>query len=416
MSGADELDVLLYAWLAEPEPHRADLRFTSYFQAAFPAICRYLRSLHADPATAQDLAQQALIKLFSHLGKGRRESAELVRQAISALRPLDFGALHVRQVASWRQRVSGFRDAAIGFRASREPEDVSGPWKELRQEVNGRVPPLVRQGAHFIGEVISRIGPALSPLLLAEKPGSALEEPSGEDVERFAEQLRQYAQGKSSVEVDSALGSLGASDFVTHIDAVRTNLPALAIPSNGLLYTIAKRRFLDALRSAQPETVQPVERLADGGDDGVLEALDVEATNGAYEAPAEPSSWAPATEVGVDESESDAETRYRAFLDLLRAPLTRAEGALAAATAGGKGKAEQARVESLRAKYARVLAVLAALREEPQPSEEQIARREGLSRNQVKYVIERIREEFARFFPDLLREAQGRRKRQGAQY
>ena len=72
-------------------------------------------------------------------------------------------------------------------------------------------------------------------------------------------------------------------------------------------------------------------------------------------------------------------------------------------------------MDSLRSKYDRVMAVLAALREEPQPTEEEIARREGLTRNQVKYVIERIREEFNYFFPELARDAQGRRKHQGAE-
>jgi hypothetical protein len=61
------------------------------------------------------------------------------------------------------------------------------------------------------------------------------------------------------------------------------------------------------------------------------------------------------------------------------------------------------------------MAVLSALHESPQPSEDEIARRQGLSRNQVKYVIERIREEFNYFFPDLAREAEGRRKRHGAE-
>jgi DNA-directed RNA polymerase sigma subunit (sigma70/sigma32) len=72
-------------------------------------------------------------------------------------------------------------------------------------------------------------------------------------------------------------------------------------------------------------------------------------------------------------------------------------------------------VDSLRRKYERLVAVLRALHESPQPSEVEIARRLGVSRNQVKYVIERVREEFSRFFPDLAHAAHGRRKRQGAE-
>jgi hypothetical protein len=40
------------------------------------------------------------------------------------------------------------------------------------------------------------------------------------------------------------------------------------------------------------------------------------------------------------------------------------------------------------------MAVLGSLRETPQPNEEEIARRLGLACDQVKYAIERIREEF----------------------
>ena len=125
--------MLLYAWLSEPEARRAELRFNSYFQAAFGAICRYIRSLRTDPATAQDIAQQALIKLFNHLGTARHAADERMREALSALRPLDFGARHVRCIESWRQQVGSFRDAAVGFRVPAEPQDLRASWKELRE-------------------------------------------------------------------------------------------------------------------------------------------------------------------------------------------------------------------------------------------------------------------------------------------
>jgi DNA-directed RNA polymerase specialized sigma24 family protein len=432
VSTADELDVLLYAWLSEPEARKAELRFSSYFQAAFPAICRYLRSLRTDSATAQDIAQQALIKLFNHLGKARRAANGRLSEAISALRPLDFGPLHVKQVNSWRRQVGGFRDAAIGFRVSREPQASRGPWKELREEINGRIPPLARQGAHFIGEVRTRIEPRLSNLVSSESlthgsPSSVSElQPPKEDevvheacidreVEGFLERVFQYARGRNWTDIDTALCCAGAVAFLTHTSTARASLAALGIPSNGLLYTIAKRQLLDRLRAARLETAQRVEHLADGGGDGVLEALDIETEVSGEGAAHEDASWESAAGGESEQAETEVEARYRAFLEFLRAPLTRADGALAAAATKGEAKAEQARVDSLRAKYDRLMAVLAALREEPQPTEEEIARREGLTRNQVKYVIERIREEFSYFFPDLAREAQGRRKRQGAE-
>src|SRR5260370_38770673 len=143
MSTTDELDVLLYAWLSEPEARGAEFCFNSYFQAAFPAICRYIRSLRPDPATAQDIAQHAIIKLFNHLGTGRRAADERMREAISALRPLDFGVLHVRGVDSWRRQVWSFRDAAIGFRIPRESPDTRGACKEPADECTSRMPHLM---------------------------------------------------------------------------------------------------------------------------------------------------------------------------------------------------------------------------------------------------------------------------------
>jgi DNA-directed RNA polymerase specialized sigma24 family protein len=434
MSTTDELDVLLYAWLSEPEARRAELRFNSYFQAAFPAICRYIRSLHTDPATAQDIAQHALIKLFNYLGIAHRAADERLREAISALRPLDFGVLHLRGIDSWRRQVWSFRDAAIGFRVPREPQDTRVAWKESRDEINGRIPPLVRQGTQFISDVRTRVEPQLANLvspesLIGSSPSSIAEQQSSEEdafegvqedaidrgVERFLLRLLKYAHGRDSADIDSALGCAGAVGFLTHTSTVRACLPALAIPSNGLLYTIAKRQLLDRLRARKLETAQAVEHLADGGSEGALETLDPEEANSREEATHEAESGAPTAGDESEEPETEVEARYQAFLEFLRAPLTRAEGALAAAAAKGKATAEQARVDSLRTKYDRLMAVLAALREHPQPTEEEIAQRQGLTRNQVKYVIERIREEFNYFFPELARDAQDRRKHQRAE-
>jgi DNA-directed RNA polymerase specialized sigma24 family protein len=434
VSTTDELDVLLYAWLSEPEARRAELRFNSYFQAAFPAICRYIRSLRTDPATAQDIAQHALIKLFKHLGTGRRAADERVREAISVLRPLDFGALHARGIDSWRRQVWSFRDAAISFRVPREPQDTRVPWKESRDEINGRIPPLVRQGTHFISDVRTRVEAQLANLVshdsLTGRSPSGVAEPqaSEEDtlesvqedaidrgVEQFLMRLLRYAHGRDSANIDAALGCAGAVGFLTHTSTVRACLPALAIPSNGLLYTIAKRQLLDRFRARKPETAQAIQHLADSGNAGVLETLDSEETNGREEATHAAESYGQTPGDESEEPETEVEARYQAFLEFLRAPLTRAEGTLVAAAAKGKAKAEQARVDSLRTKYDRLMAVLAALREDPQPTEEAIAHRQGLTRNQVKYVIERIREEFNYFFPELARDAQDRRKRQRAE-
>ena len=426
--------MLLYAWLSEPDARRAELHFNRYFQAAFPAICRFIRSMRTDLATAQDIAQQALIKLFTHLGVERRAADERVRRAVAELRPLDFGALHVRRVESWRRELGAFHDAAIGFQLAPGAHDTFGTWRDLREEINGRIPPLIRQAVQFMREVWNQIEPKLAGLasfewLTSTRPTSGTSErqlPAQEPplvdtqeagdrrVETCVARFLQATRTRDWPPIEEELVGTGVAAFLTHTSTVRSGLPSLAVPSNGLLYTIAKRQLLDRLRARRPEYIERLEQLVDGDDEGVLGELALEDWSPREsEREVSPSTT---TEQAAEGQEPELlEARYQEFLQFLRAPLTRAEGAQAAASGRNRVKAEEARVASLRAKYDRLMAVLMALRESPQPSEEEIARREGLTRNQVKYVVERIREEFNYFFPDLARETQGRRKRQGSE-
>jgi hypothetical protein len=67
-----------------------------------------------------------------------------LREALSALVPLAFGALHVRLVHGWREQVGGYRDAALRFSIPHDGLESSGGWRELRDEINGRAEPLQR--------------------------------------------------------------------------------------------------------------------------------------------------------------------------------------------------------------------------------------------------------------------------------
>jgi DNA-directed RNA polymerase specialized sigma24 family protein len=366
-----QLDVLLYAWLAESDDRKAELRFSGYFRAAFPLLCRCLRSMRAEPATAEDIAQQALIKFFRQLGIERRSANERLRTASVELRLLGPGDLHARRIEQWTRQLSSFRDAAIGFRAPCEKEAES--WKELREEINGRIDPLRREGLCILSEVRAH-------------------------------------------RIDAAIGCSGAAALVRDISTICESLSQLAIPSNALLYTIAKRQFVDFLRKRRPEAPHDVEHVAACGHSGVLDEVDLDSAVAFEEAPVEVSCETEGSEDSQIETaeQRTMELRYRAFLEFLRTPLARAEGALASAAIRGGARAGQLRLQSLRSKFDRLMAVLDALRESPQPNEEEIARRLGLTRNQVKYAIERIREEFSHFFPEMAREARGRRKRQGA--
>jgi hypothetical protein len=229
----------------------------------------------------------------------------------------------------------------------------------------------------------------------------------------FTVRLLRYSTGRDIDSVETAIGCPGAVDFVSRTKAVCENLPMVAIPSNGLLYTIARRLYLNSLRSKLAAQTMFATAVADEPESaGVLMEWDIDHPLDAMQPMRETHAATPLEHLS---DQSDIESRYRAFQEFLRAPLTRAEAALATAASAGSSRTRQAQVDSLRRKYERLTAVLRALHDSPQPSEEEIARKHGLSRNQVKYLIERVRTEFNHFFPELTRAAQGRRKKKGVE-
>ena len=434
MSDSNDLDFRLYAWLSEQDERRAELRFSSYFKAAFPAVCRYVRSFRQPSANAEDIAQQALIKLFKHLGSARRLAAQEIRSATSELRPLPaWGSVHARLVHAWLQQLRAFMDAAIGFRIPQESQESVKPWKDIRSEINGQIDPLRRRAGHFLGEVRAHVEPNLLALLEDASPRErAAEEatPNKEDesaelstdvgtpsltaeTSGFVSMLSEYAKRRSCAQVNSALGHAGVCEFVAGTTSVHKHLPPLAIPSNGLLYTIAARQVIDTLRAKKREDL--VTDIADAKGASILDELDLDIGERQIPAADSPSTVSLPDQADAAERESEVETRYVAFVEFLRTPLTRAEGKLSSASTYGRGTTERARVVSLRWKFERLMAVLGALREVPQPTEEEIAKKLGLTRNQVKYAIERIRQEFNHYFPDLAGDSQGRRKSQGGE-
>lgn len=423
MNNTGDLDFSLHAWLAEPDQKRAQLRFNAYFRSAYPAICRYLRSLGlSNAANAEDIAQQALVKLFNHLGTVRRIAAAAVRDATSSLEPVSLGAFHVRQVKTWVLHLRHFQDETIGFRIDNSSQIDVHPWKERRNAINGKIAPLCHQATHFLGEVSAHIKPELQRVagtaIQSRAGAGAIDDADPGEVDsaslpaetaQIVASFIHWAHGREPKDVDARVGLPGALDFATRASCVHSNLPRLAIPSNGLLYTIARRLFIDFVRVKRRE--EPISDISDGDHEGLLDELDFPSGEDH-----EPREWLVAgasEEESSEEADAELEARYNAFLEFLRAPLTRAEGVLASAS--GRATNERAKVGSLQDKFERLLAILAALRETPQPTEEEIAKRLGLTRNQVKYAIERIRGEFTHFFQDLAGGAQGRRKSAGSE-
>jgi DNA-directed RNA polymerase specialized sigma24 family protein len=195
---------------------------------------------------------------------------------------------------------------------------------------------------------------------------------------------------------------------------VITLLPRLRVPTNSYLFEIATTIYFDACRSrgrqkrggrlpdpahavnepaGEDMWAHPLEQLLREPDDDCEDAVEVGETWGR-----QPELLAPS---GGGQSAADEAQRYEdeqfmeRFYDYLREPVDRAMAAYEAARTKGRGAAERRRLDSLTHKFSRTEAVLRALGEGY--TQEQTAQRLGISRNQVKYVVELIQEALARF-------------------
>jgi DNA-directed RNA polymerase specialized sigma24 family protein len=348
------LDHRLHAWLVEPDERRFELAFNAYFAVAFPAVVRYLaRISHWDSLRLEDLAQEALLRFFDRVGRARREASRCVVSALARLRPLRLGPFHERQVQAWVAEVSRFAEQAMGFRTL--PGEIES--KAAIQELLDRIALLQRQG----------------------------------------EQLLRGVQQDP-----------GAESFGSDVGLVVSSLPTLRVPTNSYLFQIARSIYLDECKkhgrlkrggvalelrqdgdatAASPhphplESLDAANDFASGSDDTLLNA---QATRSM--APREPA---------VDPTQDyEREDFFGKFHQYLRAPLERAAEAYRDASATGSAVAERRKLESLTSKFTRTVSVIAAIGEGH--TQEQVAEQLGLSRNQVKYILELVQEAYAQF-------------------
>jgi DNA-directed RNA polymerase specialized sigma24 family protein len=188
-------------------------------------------------------------------------------------------------------------------------------------------------------------------------------------------------------------------------------LPHLRVPTNGYLFEIAGTIYLDeckrrgrqkrggtgalaAVESAD-DSNHPIERLkletfaADDGEERFDDGVPAKAANGATST----------TVPSVDPtSKYENEDLFEKFYEYLRRPVDDAIEAFHDAEKLGRAAAQRRKVESLTAKFSRTMSVLSVVGEGY--TQEQTAERLGLSRNQVKYIIESVQEAYAHFAAD----------------
>jgi DNA-directed RNA polymerase specialized sigma24 family protein len=378
-------DGVRFRWVGEADESRADAAFRDYYSTAFPSLARHVQHRTGwDPATAEDIAQEALLRFFRRAGPGRRQAVAVIQSAAMRLTTAPHRAPHPRRTVHWAGDVGTFVSSVTGFRLSSDEQ-----WRTAADEIWSQIVSLQRRGLCLIDEAgvnLRRADENHSP----DTPHAA-------------------AVAKHHPEV----GRLGES-----VLTVIETLPRLRLPTNGFLFEIATTLFLDEIKRRRRRKrggVQvrapahelaacvmgdaadhPVELVPDEpqGDSGDWSWLDQHPTP-------EAESLAAAS---MPSRDLDPVVRYESeeflhrFYEYLRAPLARATRALEEARGTGLELSERSRLESVSRKFSRMMAVLSLMGEGY--TQEEAARRVRLSRNQVKYIVESVKEAYARFAAD----------------
>ena len=423
------LDERLYAWLSEPDDRRFTLAFNSYFLVAFPAVIRHLaRFAPADPALLEEIAQDSLLRFFDHIGRERREASQAIEDGLSRIRPVCVGSLHERQVRAWRIDVDSYRRSTMGFRVPRADDSAAAAtWKNTIRELTLQIPTLQRQGWHLIDGVrialqwhdLDGADALASPRRVAgacphPTDAATCEEMSASATNpataNFACAVLHSAPSPSSAETRLP----GTTQLVYCAVTIIRAIPRLQVPTNGYLFEISYTIYLDDYRKRRrqkrggpgprsgddvvcsdsdgawifhPLEDQRLDECMDGA-----EAADVVTFGGSSGSRFTTSSDCTASD---PIRRLEDQQYFERFYTYLRAPLDAAEAAYDAARAHGRATSERRKWDSLRQKFSRSVAILAAIGEGY--TQEQAAERLRLTRNQVKYVIETLQDAYARF-------------------
>jgi hypothetical protein len=423
------LDHQLYTWLSEADDRRSTLAFNSYFLLAYPAVVRHLaRFAPSDPALLEEIAQDSLLKFFERIGRGRRAASEAVAGALRQIKPISLGSFHERQVRAWTTDVDSYRRVTMSFRLPRAESDESATWKNTIRELTLQIPTLQQQGWHLIDGVRIELqwqevadqeaAPRLEHLVGAHAHttdaatnGEISVAPATDPATAsLVSAVMEYAPSAHSAEIRQP----GTLQFVYCAVTMIRAIPRLRVPTNGYLFEIAMSLYLDDYRrrrrqkrgGADSPSVHDAVRADPDGEplEHPLENqladqdLDEESLPKVAAADGWPSARlrADAECASTDPIRTlEDEEYFERFYAYLRAPVDAAESVYEAARVRGGALAERRKWYSLAQKFSRTMAVLTAIGEGY--TQEQAAERLQLSRNKVKYVIETLRDAYARF-------------------
>lgn len=423
-NGMTTLDHRLYAWLLESDERRFELAFKAYFDVAYPSVMRRLARLsNWDPVHLEELAQDALLRFFNKVGRERREASVTVRESLSQIRPLNFGLFYERQVTGWAKEVGSFREAAMGFRP---PPSDDTEWKTSIRVLADRIPVLQRQGRHLLNSVHMALRWTFDDVDVPVATPKELHDPSdkiGHDddevnptsstwEEHFVEEMSARTARAVTAENDHP----GTTVFVQGTWIIVRALPHLRVPTNGYLFEIAMTIYLDECKKRgrqkrggtgirtkdQSEPAEQAEIASDhplesripesfaevDGEDRFDDVSEMAANS--------VTGFAMPSVDPVDQYEN--QDFFEKFYEYLRKPIDEAIDRFHKAHSNGGAVAERRRLDSLTNKFSRTMAVLSTMGEGY--TQDQTAQRLGLSRNQVKYIVESVQKAYTRFATD----------------
>jgi DNA-directed RNA polymerase specialized sigma24 family protein len=421
------LDRQLYAWLVESDERRFTLAFNVYFSVAFPAVVRYLSRISRwDSAHLEELAQDALLRFFDRVGRDRREASDTVAAALNHISPTEkMGSFHARQVNSWIEDVSAFKAAAMSFSLPRVNQAAEADWKSQIRSLADRIPVIQRQGWYLLDSTLRELGWSAGDEC-SKKPAHEGVHPRPFS-DRILDLVNDDEKSKLVVSdgvVDQAVGEMvaktaraaiveeqypGASLFVKHTLNVVNMIPRLRVPTNGYLFDIATTVYLDEckkrgrLKRGGSGDRRLAYRMPEDDCDSLpqhpvaLVTLDLKVAFDVEECfeeafPAIESDNAATSDPTL---QYEHEEYFAKFYEYLHKPVSNAARAYDNAPDIRRAEIERLKLKSLAAKFARTTTVLSMLG--AGNTQEQIAEHLGISRNQVKYIVEVVQEAYERF-------------------
>jgi DNA-directed RNA polymerase specialized sigma24 family protein len=416
------LDRQLYAWLVESDERRFTLAFNVYFSVAFPAVVRFLARISRwDSARLEELAQDALLRFFDRVGRDRRLASDTVAAELKLISPLNkMDSLHARQVHCWIEDVSAFRAAAMSFTLPQIDQAAEAEWKSQIRSLTDKNQAIQRQGWHLVDSTLRELGWSADRECSNE---SALE---GLDrrIIGVTNDDEKSSLAVSDGRLDQAVGEMvaitaraavveehypGASLFVKHTLNVVNMIPRLRVPTNGYLFDIATTVYLDEckkrgrLKRGGSADRQLGCRMPPGDDDSLprhpieLTTLDSTVAYDGAECFDESFPKIMSDNAAVSEPmlQYEYEEYFAKFYQYLHRPVSDAARAYENAPDIRRAEIERQKLKSLAAKFTRITTVLSMLG--AGNTQEQTAEHLGISRNQVKYIVEVVREAYERF-------------------